>query len=253
MIYCAGEFGRTPLINGHAGRDHWANCFTVLLGGGGLKPGQVVGASEARGELLVFLNNDTVPHPGWLDALVETVHRHGNVGAVGSKLLSPNGKVQHAGVVFSPSGAPYNLYRHEPADAPHVNVARPMPGVPGACMLVPRRTFVRVGGFDPRFLNGFEDVDLCLRLRAHGLACHYCPTSVLTHVEGATERPYDKTIDNGLLLSMKWAGRPLGYDAYRLVHGEADRLPGLFVDRYADVAVVQTACAAMDAREKFAS
>jgi len=49
VIYCAGEFGRTPLINGNAGRDHWSNCFTVLLGGGGLKGGTVVGASESRG------------------------------------------------------------------------------------------------------------------------------------------------------------------------------------------------------------
>jgi hypothetical protein len=49
VICCAGEFGRTPLINGHAGRDHWAECFSVLLGGGGLKGGRVVGASETRG------------------------------------------------------------------------------------------------------------------------------------------------------------------------------------------------------------
>lgn len=49
VIFCAGEFGRTPLINGHAGRDHWANCFSVLLGGGGLKGGRIVGASEPRG------------------------------------------------------------------------------------------------------------------------------------------------------------------------------------------------------------
>ncbi|MEX2287691.1 MAG: DUF1501 domain-containing protein [Planctomycetaceae bacterium] len=49
LIYCAGEFGRTPLINGHAGRDHWSNCFSVMLAGGGLKGGQVVGASEKRG------------------------------------------------------------------------------------------------------------------------------------------------------------------------------------------------------------
>jgi uncharacterized protein (DUF1501 family) len=49
VILCAGEFGRTPLINGHAGRDHWANCFSVLLGGGGLKCGQTIGASEPRG------------------------------------------------------------------------------------------------------------------------------------------------------------------------------------------------------------
>ena len=49
LIYCAGEFGRTPLMNGHAGRDHWSNCFTVMLAGGGLKGGRVVGASEKNG------------------------------------------------------------------------------------------------------------------------------------------------------------------------------------------------------------
>lgn len=49
VILCAGEFGRTPLINGHAGRDHWANCFSVLLGGGGLQGGRTIGASEPRG------------------------------------------------------------------------------------------------------------------------------------------------------------------------------------------------------------
>jgi uncharacterized protein (DUF1501 family) len=49
ILYSAGEFGRTPMINGHAGRDHWSNCFSVVLGGGGLKDGVVVGASEKRG------------------------------------------------------------------------------------------------------------------------------------------------------------------------------------------------------------
>jgi Protein of unknown function (DUF1501) len=49
LIYCAGEFGRTPLMNGHAGRDHWSNCFTVMFAGGGLQGGRVVGASEKNG------------------------------------------------------------------------------------------------------------------------------------------------------------------------------------------------------------
>jgi len=49
IVFSAGEFGRTPMINGHAGRDHWSNCFSVLFGGGGLKGGVVVGASEKRG------------------------------------------------------------------------------------------------------------------------------------------------------------------------------------------------------------
>ena len=49
LVYCAGEFGRTPLINGHAGRDHWSNCFTVMLSGGGVVGGSIVGASERHG------------------------------------------------------------------------------------------------------------------------------------------------------------------------------------------------------------
>jgi uncharacterized protein (DUF1501 family) len=49
LIYCAGEFGRTPLINGNAGRDHWSNCFTVMLAGGGIQGGRIVGASEKWG------------------------------------------------------------------------------------------------------------------------------------------------------------------------------------------------------------
>jgi hypothetical protein len=49
LIYCAGEFGRTPLMNGHAGRDHWSNCFTVMLAGGGIQGGRVVGSSEKWG------------------------------------------------------------------------------------------------------------------------------------------------------------------------------------------------------------
>jgi hypothetical protein len=53
VVYCAGEFGRTPLINGHAGRDHWANCFSVVMGGGGIKGGQLVGASEPKGGAVV--------------------------------------------------------------------------------------------------------------------------------------------------------------------------------------------------------
>jgi hypothetical protein len=49
LIYCAGEFGRTPLINGNAGRDHWSNCFTVMFAGGGIQGGRIVGASEKWG------------------------------------------------------------------------------------------------------------------------------------------------------------------------------------------------------------
>ncbi len=71
LIYCAGEFGRTPLINGYAGRDHWATCFTVMLAGGGLKGGQAVGASEKFGGGV--LERPTTP----LDVLATIYHTLG--------------------------------------------------------------------------------------------------------------------------------------------------------------------------------
>lgn len=71
LIYCAGEFGRTPMMNGHAGRDHWSNCFTVMLAGGGLKGGQVVGASETYGGGV--LSRKTIP----LDVIATIYHTLG--------------------------------------------------------------------------------------------------------------------------------------------------------------------------------
>jgi len=68
VILCAGEFGRTPLINGNAGRDHWANCFSVMLGGGGLRGGQVIGASEPRG-------GDVLQRPVSPHDLLATIYR----------------------------------------------------------------------------------------------------------------------------------------------------------------------------------
>jgi len=68
LIFCAGEFGRTPLINGYAGRDHWSNCFTVLFGGGGLKGGRIVGASEPRG-------GDVKDRPVTPQDLLATIYR----------------------------------------------------------------------------------------------------------------------------------------------------------------------------------
>ena len=94
--------------------------------------------------------------------------------AVGAKLLYPTGTVQHAGVVIGQDGYPHNLYAGFPADHPAVNRSRRLQAVTGACMLVRRAAFERVGGFDTGFLNSLEDVDLCLRLGEAGGEVHYC-------------------------------------------------------------------------------
>ncbi len=163
------------------------------------------GAKAARGKYLVFLNNDTIPQPNWLGPLVQEVDEHPDVGIVGSKLLYPDGTIQHAGVVFMREGlGPYHIYQKMPADSPAVNRRREFKAVTAACLLIRRDLFEAVGGFDEAFVNGFEDVDLCLKVRRRGAQVVYQPRSVLYHLESQT--PGRKTHDgvNGRLLRERW-------------------------------------------------
>jgi GT2 family glycosyltransferase len=144
------------------------------------------GAALAVHETLVFLNNDTEPLPGWLEALAACAREHPGAEVVGAKLLYPTGSVQHAGVVIGQDGYPHNLYAGFPAQHPAVNRSRRLQAVTGACMLVARSAFERVGGFDPAYLNSLEDVDLCLRIAEGGGEVHYCHEAVLTHLESAS-------------------------------------------------------------------
>jgi GT2 family glycosyltransferase len=144
------------------------------------------GAAIASGKSLVFYNNDLIPHEGWADELIEYVRQVPHVAAVGSKLLFPDGRVQHAGVTVCSDGYPRHIYAGFPADHPVVNRSGPVRLVTGACMLVARTWFDRMGGFDEGYRNGYEDTDLCLRIgEAHG-EVHYCHRSVLVHLVSAT-------------------------------------------------------------------
>jgi GT2 family glycosyltransferase len=166
-------------------------------------------AAIATGEYLVFLNNDTVPLEGWLEALVRYADAHPEAAAVGCKLLFPDGTVQHAGFVICEDGLPRHIYSGFPADAPLVNQSRRYQAVTGACLLVRRQDFVAAGGFDTAFHNGFEDVDLCLRLGDAGREIHYCHESVLIHLESAS-RDLSKTqtfLDNSRIYRERWGGR----------------------------------------------
>jgi GT2 family glycosyltransferase len=144
------------------------------------------GAAIAAQDTLVFLNNDTVPHPGWLRALSAYAREHPAATVVGAKLLYPTGSVQHAGVAIGQDGYPHNLYAGLPGEHPAVNRSRRLQAVTGACMLVTRRAFERAGGFDPAYVNSLEDVDLCLRIGEQGGEVHYCHDAVLTHLESAS-------------------------------------------------------------------
>jgi GT2 family glycosyltransferase len=164
------------------------------------------GASTATGDWLVLLNNDTVPQPGWLDALLMYAARRKRLGMVGAKLLFPNETVQHAGVVFPHDRHPRHVYAGFPAAHPAVNKSREFQVVTGACALIERELFEESGRFDSAFVNCYEDVDLCLRLRSLGYEIHYCHEAVLYHLESAT-RDYGLDPHNFGLFLQRWRDR----------------------------------------------
>ena len=145
------------------------------------------GAALARGEVLVFLNNDTVPQPGWLDALLATFERIPEAGLVGAKLVYPDGRLQEAGGVVFVDGSGWNYGRHDdPGDCRYAYL-RDADYLSGAAIAIPRALFTQLGGFDPRYAPAYyEDTDLAFAVRAAGRRVLYQPAAVVVHDEGAT-------------------------------------------------------------------
>ena len=175
------------------------------------------GAKVAQGRYLVFLNNDTIPLEGWLTALVQEVEASPDVAVVGSKLLYEDGTIQHGGVAFSlVYGTAYHLYLRMPANAVMVNRRRELQAVTAACMLVRREAFERVGSFDEGFRNGFEDVDLCLKIRDQGSRIVYQPQSTLYHLESQTPGRKAHERENVQRFLTRWASHWWLQDEYVL-------------------------------------
>lgn len=147
------------------------------------------GARAARGQHLVFVNNDIEAQPGWLEPLLRILDTEPDVAVVGARLLFPDGSLQHGGVVTfvdTETGldvaAAHFPYRCA-ADTPPAHQRRDMDVVTGAVMAVRRAAFDAAGGFDEGYWNGNEDVDLCLSVLALGGRVVYEPTSTLIHHE----------------------------------------------------------------------
>ena len=144
-----------------------------------------LGASKARGQYVVFLNNDTEPTSRWLDELLFVFDTFEGVGMAGSKLLYADGKLQEAGGIVWNTGNPWNYGRAANARAPQYNYARQADYLSGAAVMLPRSVWDAVGGFSEEFCPAyFEDTDLAFKVRAQGLKTVYAPMSVVYHFEG---------------------------------------------------------------------
>jgi GT2 family glycosyltransferase len=164
------------------------------------------GAAVSNVEFVVFLNNDTIPLDGWLDALVAYADQHPEAAVVGSKLLFPNDTIQHAGVVICPERNPRHIYVGFPTDHPAVNKSRRFQAVTFACALVRKEVFDDAGHLDTAFHNDLEDVDFCLRLGELGHEIHYCHESVLYHLESVS-RGRQLPKDSSRLYRRRWSER----------------------------------------------
>jgi GT2 family glycosyltransferase len=163
------------------------------------------GAEAATGELLVFLNNDTaVTTKDWLQQLAYYAEQP-QVGAAGALLTYENGTVQHAGVALGMRGTADHVMRGFPIDvdgyAGNLACAREVSVVTAACLMIRAPLFREIGGFNPHFFTAYQDVDLCLRLRARGLRVICTPRAQLLHDEFVSRpQSYYDMVDRMLLL-----------------------------------------------------
>jgi GT2 family glycosyltransferase len=174
------------------------------------------GARATTAGVLLFLNNDVAMiEPSWLKAMVRWAIKP-EIGAVGAKLLFPDGRIQHAGVVVGFGGIAGHIYRRSHNDGrgylDELAVPREVSAVTGACMMIERSKFDAVGGFDAENLPvDLNDIDLCLRIAEKGWTNLWTPEATLIHHQSAT--------------------RGIDPDPYRLYRKERD----YFVSRWADV------------------
>lgn len=144
-----------------------------------------VGLGLAIGEYVLFLNNDALIRGEALAAMLELMDRDARIGAVGAKLLFPDGSLQEAGAIVWSDATAWNYGRFDDASRPQYNYVRPVDYCSGACLLVRREAMERVGGLDSKYAPAYyEDVDLAFSLRALGYRMMYQPFAEVTHYEG---------------------------------------------------------------------
>jgi GT2 family glycosyltransferase len=179
-------------------------------------------ALEAKGELLLFLNNDTqLLSPNWLDEMTGQASRSG-IGVVGCLLQFPNRTIQHAGIILSKTLIALHTHYRSPVSSPghlgRLRVPAECSMVTGACLMIRKKLFRDLGGFDENLKVAYNDADLCLRARKAGYRNLILPQVRLVHQESITRGSDTGTIarsrfemEKEYFLS-KWG--PIGVDPY---------------------------------------
>ena len=146
---------------------------------------------HAESELILFLNNDMeIFQRDWLEVMVRQISQPG-VGAVGAKLLYPNGKLQHGGVILGIGGVAGHAFKNYPSETEgyfsRSRLVQDLSAVTAACLLVRKSSFMKINGFEGDYLKvAFNDVDLCIRLKAEGERIIWTPFACLIHHESAS-------------------------------------------------------------------
>ncbi len=211
-----GSSDATATELGAAGTALFGGRFTRvrLEENRGFAVGCNAGALAARGDTLLFLNNDTTVTPHWLRPLHKALQME-DTGAAGPLLLYPDGRNQHCGIFFSLFGNPGHLYARFPGTHPALRQPHPLQAITGACLAVRRVDFETCGGFHEGYRNGYEDMDLCFTLRRRNQRLRVVPESVVIHHEGRTPGRKAHNDANADLFASRWgdAARP---DIHRL-------------------------------------
>ncbi len=177
------------------------------------------GARMATGSILLFMNDDVEPlRADWLERMAGWLQNPG-LGAVGAKLVYPDGTIQHAGIatwLINGAGHPGRGLRSSD-NWPWMNYTREVTAVTGACLAIRKNDFERVGGFDPEFPVNYNDVDLCLKLRREGLSVIVDMETELRHSESQTRRP-GTDYEERRRFFRKWPGTAERVDPYYSPH-----------------------------------
>lgn len=144
-------------------------------------------AKSARGQYILFLNNDTQVQKDWLKHLVDLIESDSNIGMVGSKLVYPDGLLQEAGGIVWKDGSAWNYGNRQDGNASEYNYVKEVDYISGAAIMIRHSLWDELGGFDESFIPAYyEDTDLAFQVRRAGYKVLYQPKSVVVHFEGVS-------------------------------------------------------------------